>query len=117
MNSTVSGHVVEWNNSDHKIVSVDVRLEASQQAGVWLIDGKADGSDNCPFRMIVGVRTPEDAARSYVRHVKGLGHAPPNVFRVFPLASLEPIGLSGVVDQDGDEEWSAFSDAWIEIRL
>lgn len=119
MNSTVSGHVVEWNNGDYKIVSADVCIEASQQTGVWLVDGNVDGdADGNPcFRMIVGVHTPKDAARMYARHVKSLGHILPAAFRVFPLASLEPIALSGVVDADGDEAWSVFSDAWVEIRL
>lgn len=119
MNTTVSGHQVQWNENNHKIVSVDVRLEASQQTGVWLVDGNGDNvsSEDHPFRMIVGVRTPKDAARVYARHSKDLGHAPPAVLRVFPLASLEPIALSGIVDEDGDETWSAFSDAWVEIRL
>lgn len=121
MNTTVSGHQVQWIGNNHKVVQTDVRLEASQQAGVWLVDGTNDrntaGDDGHPFRMIIGVRTPEDAARAYVGHGKSLGHALPAVIRVFPLTSLEPIALSGVVDEDGDEEWSAFSDAWVEIRL
>lgn len=116
MNTTVSGYQVQWNRNDHKVVSANVDLSASKRAGVWLVDSGII-SDDHPFRMIVGVLTPEDAARAYARRSKDLGHAPPAVFRVFPLADLEPITLSGIVDSDGDEEWSAFSDAWVEIRL
>ena len=103
MNKTINGYQVK---------PAEVDLSESEQTGVWLVDG-----DNTLFRMIVGVRTQDDAARAYVKHSKGLGHTPPTVFRVFPLASLEPITLSGIVDLDGDEEWSAFNDAWVEVRL
>lgn len=117
MNTTVSGHQIQWNGNDHKIVPANVGLGASKQAGVWLVDGNNNNNNHNPFRMIVGVLTPEDAARAYAERSKDLGHALPAVFRVFPLASLAPITLSGIVDEDGDEAWSAFSDAWVEIRL
>lgn len=117
MNTTVSGHQVQWSENNHKIVSTEVDLSASRQACVWLVDGGYGSGDDYPLRMIVGARTQDDAARAYVGHGKSLGHVPPAVIRVFPLASLEPIALSGIVDADGEEVWSAFSDAWVEIRL
>lgn len=118
MSTIVKGNQVEWSGSNHRIIQVDADLAASRAVGVWLVDGNGgDASDDQPFRMVIGVRTEEDAARAYVAHVKATGHAPPVVIRVFPLASLEPIGLTGIVDQDGDETWSAFSDAWVEVRL
>lgn len=112
MNTTVKGY--QWIGNDRQTLSTDVDLKASQHVGVWLVDNK--GRDQ-PFLMIVGVHTPEDAARAYAKYHKENGHAPPNAFRVFPLAGLGPIDLSGIVDQDGEGEWSAFSDAWVEVRL
>jgi hypothetical protein len=116
MNMVIKGRQVKWSGPDHEIVDADVRMAASRAAGIWLVDGGVTGDDS-PFRMIVGVPTEEDAARAYVAHRKAGGHIPPGVLRVFPLASLEPIALAGVVDYEGDEEWSAFQDAWIEVRL
>lgn len=114
MHNTVKGYEVEWSGFEHKVVPADVRLSASLSAGVWLVDG--DDADHS-FRMIVGARTQEDAAKAYAADCKGRGAAPPDVFRVFPLVSLEPIALSGVLDKDGDEDWSAFQNAWVEVRL
>ena len=117
MTTTISGYQVLGSGNNHKVVPVDVDLSASKQTGVWLADGGYGSGDDYPLRMIVGARTQDDAARAYVGHGKDLGHAPPAVVRVFPLAGLEPISLSGIVDEDGEEAWSAFSDAWVEIRL
>lgn len=114
MNTTVKGLQVRWSGNDRQIISADVDLKASQHAGVWLVND--EGRDQ-PFLMIIGVRAPEDAARAYARHRKETGCVLPVVFRVFPLTNLEPIALSGIVDSDGDEEWSAFSNAWVEVRL
>lgn len=115
MNTIAKG--TQWSGNDHQAVSTDVNLEASQHVGVWLVDGSIADGDGHPFRMTLGVRTPEDAARAYARHRKENGHTPPAAFRVFPLAGLEPIAKSGVLNEDGDEDWSAFSDAWVEVRL
>ncbi len=115
MNMTVIGHQMQWDGNTRKVVPMQVNLAASQHVRVWLVDD-SDGN-NDPFLVILGARTPEDAARGYARHRKEGGHTPPAVFRVFPLTSLQPIALTGVVDPDGDEQWSAFSDAWVEVRL
>lgn len=117
MNNTVKGYELNWSGSEHKVVSTDVRLGASLSAGVWLVDGDDLDDLDHSFLMIVGAPTTEDAARAYARYYKGLGVAPPNIFRVFPLVSLEPIALGGVIDKHGHEDWSAFQSAWIEVRL
>lgn len=114
--SIVKGYQVVWESNKHKVMKADVRLDASRATGVWLVDhDKSD--DNSTFRMVVGASTQDDAARAYAKQCKEHGCVPPAVYRVFPLAGLEPIGLAGVIDGDGDEEWSAFQDAWIEVRL
>jgi hypothetical protein len=118
MNMVIKGRQVKWSGPDYEIIDADVRVEASRAAGVWLVDnGSGCTNDDSPFRMIVGAATEEDAARAYVKHRKAGGNVPSGVLRVFPLASLEPIAMSGVVDYEGDEEWSAFQDAWVEVRL
>jgi len=119
MNIIVKGHQGVYENNKHKVIEVDVPLDASRSARVWLVNGGCRDHDdnNNPFRMIVGATTQEDAARAYAKQRKDFGCVPPTIFRVFPLASLEPIALTGVIDDDGDEEWSAFQDAWIEVRL
>lgn len=114
MDTIIKGHAVKWSGSDCDVIEADVMLGASQAVGVWLVDGAGDEG---PFRMIVGARTKEDAARAYAKHRKDYRHVPPTVFRVFPLANLEPISLAGVVDEDGDADWSAFQNAWVEVRL
>lgn len=112
----IKGHAMIWTGSDHKAIDSNVNMTASRAAGVWLVDGGGTSNDD-PFLMIVGMPTEEDAARAYVAHRKADGHAAPGVIRVFPLVNLGPIALSGIVDEDGDEDWSAFQDAWVEVRL
>lgn len=115
MSLIVKGYQIKWESPvDYKTVEADVKLDVSRSTGVWLVDGGITGDSFC---MIVGAHTEEDAARAYAKHRKAHGQALPRVFRVFPLIGLEPITLTGVVDVDGDEEWSAFQDAWIEVRL
>lgn len=117
MSLIVKGQQGVWENNKHKIVEADVQLDASLAAGVWLVDHGVHDDDDNSFRVVIGAPTQEDAARAYARQRKAHGRVPPTVFRIFPLASLEPVGLTGVVDGDGDEAWSAFQDAWIEVRL
>lgn len=115
----IKGRVVVWSGPiDQRLSTIEdtqVDVAASRRAGVWLVNG--DYHDDSLFCMMVGVATEEDAARAYAASSKIRGHAVPKTFRVFPLVSLEPIELRGVIDDDGDEEWSAFSNAWVEVRL
>lgn len=121
MSTMINGHQRLWDENDGKvtdrIVPAQVDITASLRARAWLVDGGVDKRCDNSFLMILDAGTQEDAARAYARHRKEGGHVPPSTFRVFPLASLRPITLNGVIDPDGDEEWSAFSDAWVEIRL
>ncbi len=114
MNTIVKGSKLKWGDTDYSIIEADVDITASRSAGVWLID---EGEHSNSFLMVVGARTENDAARAYARRRKALGRQPPTVFRVFALANLEPIAFTGVVDEDGEEDWSAFQNAWIEVRL
>jgi hypothetical protein len=112
MNTVTKGHIVDLSKSYHEVIDADVHTDASRAAGVWLVDG-----DDASFHMTVGTPTEEAAARAYAAHCKANGRVPPPVFRVFPLRDLEPISRRGIIDDDGDEEWLAFQDAWVEIRL
>lgn len=114
MSTVVKGFKGKWNGAKYNFLDADVDISASRAAGVWLIDGD---KNNEPLCMVVGSPMEEDAARRYAIARKALGQAPPVVYRVFPLVNLAPIGLTDVVDEDGDETWSAFQDAWIEVRL
>ncbi len=108
MNTVVKGFKGNWDGEQYITVDANIDVTASRATGVWLINGV----DNEPFRMIVGSPTEQDAARRYAADRKAIGQAPPMVYRAFPLVSLEPIALHGF-----DEEWSAFQNSWIEVRL
>lgn len=114
MNAIIKGQATERAGLDYKIIDADVDLTTSRAAGVWLVDGD---DENDPFLMIVGARTEEDAARAYAKRRKAQGHVPPAVYRVFPLVNLEPITKARIVGPGNDADWTAFQNAWVEVRL
>lgn len=116
MSVVVKGFNLFWEgNGKTQAAEVDVDITASLDTGVWLADGDLNKS-TAGFRMIVGQRNPEDAARTYAAYRKALGWNTASVYRLFPLIRTEPIAENQLGDT-GEETWSAFADAWIEVRL
>ncbi len=114
MSKIIKGFIASWvNDVDIKIIDTEVDVTISRVTGVWLADS---GRDTSSYRMIVGCHDETDAARAYAAYCKAHGYGTSQVYRLFPLLSTEPIEE----DQLGDthvETWSAFADAWIEVRL
>ncbi len=114
MSKVIKGFSRVWENNDLKTVNAEVDITVSRATGVWLVDGDSAGT----FRMVVGRPDEADAARTYAAHRKAHGHAMASVYRLFPLLSTEPISESQLCDSANSEDmWTAFSDAWIEVRL
>lgn len=116
MSEIVKGFSVVWeNNRDPKIVDAEVDVTTSRATGVWLVDGEGDEGTST-FRMIVGRPREEDAARAYTMHRKASGLPVSPWCRLFPLLTDSPIAENQLGDAH-EETWSAFADAWVEIRL
>lgn len=98
---------------------VDVDVTASTQTGVWLVDSVTPDDDDSPFMLVMGARTPEDAARAYVRRRTIIDGTPMPYqrFAVFPLVSISPVLSHELVRFDSRPDWSAFQDAFIPVRL
>ena len=115
MREAVKGFHVVRENDVSKILESEVDVTVSRATGVWLVDGK-DDMDATSFRMIVGQRDEQGAARAYAAHRKAHGFVAAALYRLFPLLSAEPIDESQLGNLP-EAVWSAFSDAWVEVRL
>lgn len=91
-----------------------INIGHSLATGVWLVTPHSE--DDFTYLVVLGVKSPEDAARHLARLLKN--EAPyldlPKRWQVHPLRNSDPIFLD---EDSSDIVIDSFVDEWIEVRL